>query len=121
MKKLIKDVEAATYKKYNANTRGTNTGDCVKRSLSMAFDISYNEVGKELNAIMKETRFKEWNVAPVFEKFITDHGGSGRIAPPEKGLLLDDWVDEYATTGTYVVETGSKPCGVGGGNHLVCV
>lgn len=116
-------IQTAEYKRYNANSRGTHTDDCVKRALSMAFDIDYNVVGKELNRIMKEKRARFWNVARVFEPFIYEHGGSDRTPPPdgEMNLLLEEFADTYGKEGVYIVETNDKPTTPGRGNHLTCV
>lgn len=53
MKRLI---YSANLIRYNANTSGKNTEDCVVRSISLAFDVPYTQVRKELNAILKENR-----------------------------------------------------------------
>ena len=45
---------AAILKRYNANTRDSNVGDCVKRSLSVAFRTDYDEVSRELNRIKRD-------------------------------------------------------------------
>ena len=47
---------AAILKRYNANTRDSNVGDCVKRSLSVAFRTDYDEVSRELNRIKRDWR-----------------------------------------------------------------
>lgn len=112
-------IQTAEYKRYNANNRGTHTGDCVKRALSMAFDMSYVAVGKELNAIMKEKRASAWNANEVFEKFIRNHGGKF-IINPDNTKTLEETVDELGS-GTYIFETSPKPgIKAGRGDHLVC-
>ena len=45
-------ISSADYVNYNANSRGNNVGDCVKRALSMAFDMDYNQTSKELNELV---------------------------------------------------------------------
>lgn len=112
-------IQTAEYKRYNANNRGTHTSDCVKRALSMAFDISYVEVGKELNAIMKQTGRKAWNENHVFWKFIQNHAGKF-LQGADNTKTLEETVDELGS-GTYIYETSPKP-GIqfGRGDHLVC-
>ena len=66
----MKQVNSATLEKYNANNRGKSVDDCVKRGISLAFDLPYAEVGKILNAKMKELRKSAWNIQPVFEPVI---------------------------------------------------
>ena len=51
---MERDVVAAELKRYNANNRGTNTTDCVNRSISMAFGKDYVEVHRDLVASMKK-------------------------------------------------------------------
>lgn len=60
MKRYIK---AFTYKRYNANPRDTNEGDCQTRAVALAFDVSYKEAGKMLGKRSGSDFFKSvWNV-----------------------------------------------------------
>lgn len=113
-------IQSAEYKRYNANNRGTYTGDCVKRALSMAFGIDYIQVARELNAIGKANRGKAFNDPIVFEKYIEQHGGGRLIVPQDNTLTLAETVDNIASTGTYIFETNNKPTFPGHGNHLTC-
>ena len=53
--------------KYNANSKDNDTGDCVKRSLSLAYNIDYDQVKRELNKIRRDTGAPYWNIPKVFE------------------------------------------------------
>lgn len=126
-------IQTAEYKQYNANNRGNNSPDCVKRALSMAFNVDYNQVSKELNAIMKEKRSQFWNIKRIYDVFIANHGGSTEQFPyvdPHTGELLEStggpitveaWIDRIGSKGTYVLETSKKSSGKRGlGDHLTC-
>ena len=57
----MKSVCSADLVKYNANTRGTRTGDCSVRSISLAFNKDYREVKKLLNDCMRKSRGSAYN------------------------------------------------------------
>lgn len=112
-------VTSAEYKRYNANNRGKNSPDCVKRAISLAFNLSYNEVSKELNELVKNT-FRSYKTWPIYEKVIRNHGGDNYSIVSEP-IVVSDWIDEFGYNGTYILETGPKPGGQHSGNHLTCV
>lgn len=62
--------------RYNANTRGASVGDCVKRSLTIAYSMDYDQVAAELNRINRNSyHFEEgYSKEPVFRKFIEARG-----------------------------------------------
>lgn len=61
--------------RYNANTRGARTGDCVKRALSVAYSMDYDEVAKELNQINKGFGYSAgYSHGPVFNEFLKRRG-----------------------------------------------
>lgn len=68
---MIKLIE--NYEYYNANPKDKNVGDCVKRSLSKAFDIPYNDVKNELNRIKRELGEKAFNSDAVWREFLNRH------------------------------------------------
>lgn len=122
----IKRISAAL-KKYNANTRYTNTGDCVKRSLSLAYGMDYDDVSNELNRIKRQLHYSQYNVSPVFNTFIEDHGvirkASGRIYSTLADLNLPDdttvkQFSELIKDGTYVILCGESKSS---STHMVCV
>lgn len=113
------DIEAATYKKYNANNRGNNAPDCVKRAISMAFNMDYNEVSKLLLAEAKKKRTSHWNTVYVFEPVIYALGGQkGR--EPDTLYRVSEFIDEVVPSGVVIMETGPHPCHYNEGNHLTC-
>lgn len=119
MKKFIKDIEAATYKEYNANTRGTNAPDCVKRAISMAFNMEYSEVSKLLLAKAKAKRTSAWNTLEVYQAVIYDLGANkGKV--PKEPIQVQDFIDQYVPTGVCIMETNRTPAKYGYGHHLTC-
>lgn len=104
----MKQINSATLERYNANNRGKSVGDCVKRAISIAFDIPYSEVGKLLVSKMKELRRTQWNIWPVFEKVIKDLGGTIKQAPSQD-MTVADFADNFADPNrTYVLLVGKK-------------
>ena len=115
VKKIINSAELVSY---NANNRGNNVGDCVKRSMSLAFDIPYAQIGKLLNEKMKKSRYTAWNIYPVFSKVIADLGGGHYTTMPNP-LTVDEYVEQEADPSkTYLLLVGKK---FGSTSHLVCV
>lgn len=115
----MNDITAAMYKKYNANTSGKASPDCVKRAISFAFNIPYNDVGKELNKIMHEYGFSAWNVPPIYEKLIYKLGGKTAVEMPHPFMTVEEFCDKHPQ-GTYILETASKETAYNG-NHLTCI
>ena len=110
-------VKASDLKLYNANVRGKNVGDCVKRSMSLAFDLSYSEIGKLLNAKMHEKRKSAWNQRSVFQDVIYELGGKHFTSTEDKLITVDDFADNHSS-GTYLLLVGKKP---GEMSHMVCI
>lgn len=111
-------IEAAELKFYNANNRGNNTGDCVKRGISLAFDIPYSDAGKLLNQKMKELKQVRWNITPVYRGVVSDLGG-GQPIRYEGTITVNEFADKVARPGKiYLLETGKKPGEV---SHVCCI
>ena len=116
------NIKSAEFVRYNANDRGNNAPDCVKRAISMAFSIPYSQVSKDLRAAQSEVRRErhninyEWNMPTVYERVIRAYGGSERIQPDNKNMTLEEFADSH--DGTYIVATGRSSKG---SNHLVCM
>lgn len=115
----LQDVEGATYKNYNANNRGTNAPDCVKRAISMAFNMDYNAVSKLLIAKAKAKHKAHWNIHQVYEPVIFELGGEFGQAP-DKIIQVQDFIDQYVPQGVCIIETCKKPNQPGYGDHLTC-
>lgn len=108
MKKIL-----SAYKHYNINSKDTYTGDCVKRALSLAYSMDYNEVSKELNSIKRELHKSAFNVVSVFSKFMERRGDKWeKYNPPtdpdtgEKLSTVKTFCESHPT-GTYLLLTGS--------------
>lgn len=120
-------VKSAEYKYYNANSRGNNVGDCVKRSISLAFDVPYTKVTKDINQVLKDYiqvthRWDaQWNQTSVWSRLVKAYGGSSRVDVPEHPTE-----DEFADThdGTYIVLSGKFSQSGNGNrreNHACCI
>lgn len=115
-------LSAANFINYNANSRNSRTGDCVKRSMSLAFDIPYNILSKQLNSIVKEYggAYDDYASKRYYEKLITQLGGSQYISTKSNNMTLENFCDNYAEPElTYLVVVG-RPNG-SRSNHMVCV
>lgn len=49
----MKRIILGAFKRYNANTKDVNKGDCTVRAMSLAYGIDYEAVYKELKQIQK--------------------------------------------------------------------
>lgn len=118
----LKLIEEFIY--YNANDRGKYVGDCVKRALSLAFDIPYNEVQKELNKIAKEVNSNsyfqyKYNHMPIFKRFVETRGKE--FEEYFNKQTLEEFANEHPD-GSYVLLTGDPQKGVEGkSTHMVAV
>ena len=110
-------VTAAELEKYNANRSGKNVGDCVKRSLSLAFGLPYSEISKLLVARMKEMKATKWNVRRVYGSVITDLGGTPLEKIPPI-ITVGEFADTSDPNIAYIVICG-KDYGITG--HAVCI
>lgn len=115
----MRQVQGAQLVRYNANSAGHNSGDCVKRALSMAFDMDYNEISKLLRAESKATGMA-WN-SPLVYRGVARELGAGKFVyvPYKETTTLDEFIDDRCQSGTWLIETGHKPDG--GISHIVCV
>lgn len=102
--------------KYNANTGGNNTGDCVCRAISIAFNISYNEVRKYLNKWKNQLNASTYKIPRVFSNIITDLGGSSAHTV-ERGITVEQFVDDHMDNNAYIMLVGKNDDG--NTSHLV--
>lgn len=123
MKKTIKSAELL---RYNANSSGNRAPDCVKRSISYAFDVPYITVAKKLNELANNSYVPgQWNVPYIYGKLIKDYGGSDRLRIYDfdrnmsESTTVNDFADTY-NTGTYLLEVGKKAEG-SQSSHLVAI
>lgn len=57
---------------YNANPKGLNVGDCVKRAISKASNISYRDVSLALNRYKKVTGASKFNSNENYKNYLTE-------------------------------------------------
>lgn len=110
---------------YNANVRGKNVGDCVKRAICTAYNFSYRKVQSDLSDIsrrMNGTGKKVFSYATplVYCKLLDKYGtvwSKAAINMFDNPVTVAEFADQF--DGTYVVECGlfSEK----GSSHLVCV
>lgn len=64
------------YKYYNAHPKGLSVGDCVKRAITVAAQMDYMEVQRELNRYKKVTGAKAFNTDYNPHKYVENvlHG-----------------------------------------------
>lgn len=118
----MKFIYSSNYVKYNANSSGNSTGDCVNRAISFAFDKDYNDVRRMLLEEMHLQHRNSWKVRPVYSMVIDMLGGKpfDKTTPADMGYpMLKDFIDNYASKGTWLIETSSYPGKES--NHIVCV
>lgn len=118
------NVTSAELVKYNANTRGTRTGDCTARAISLAFGIDYQQARKALNDSAKahnlanKRPFWEYNSHSNCIEVIRNLGGGGLNGNVER-IPVGEFADNHST-GTYIIwcsKTGLSNVG----NHLVTI
>ena len=111
--------------RYNANTRGTRTGDCTARAISLAFGIDYHRARKALNDSAKahnlanKRPFWEYNSHPNCIEVIKQLGGGDEIKSDEK-ITVGAWADKH-NSGTYLIHCNKNGQPHGPGGHLVCI
>ena len=116
---MKRKINSAELVKYNANARGNNVGDCVKRSMSLAFGMTYNEISKLLIAKMKQVRADAWNQDRVWTKVMDDLGAKP-VKVDWRTTTVDEFCDEKADPSkTYVLLCGSPKSTRS--THMVCV
>ena len=124
---MIRKIQSAELVRYNANSSGKMSPDCVKRALSLAFDVPYSQIAKMLNEEMKKKKTYAWNIQsvyrPVMDRLAEERGGKVEKIPVwksgEQPPTLEELVDnELSPNEIYLVHTGKKP---GISDHIVCI
>ncbi len=125
----MKRVIDAALNYYNANTKYKSTGDCVKRSLSLAYSMDYDDVSKELNQIKHKLGQSAFNVSPVYQEFMMIHGLSARgdsklfkviqdFGYNKEGMVtVEDFSNKF-NQGTYIIICGKTKQS---NTHMVCI
>lgn len=110
-------IQSSELVKYNANTRGTATGDCTARAISLAFNIGYLDARKRLNESAKTRYDWDYNSHSNVVKVIREMGG-GNISNCSR-QTVNSFADQN-NTGTYILWC-SKDGISNTGNHLVTI
>lgn len=112
----------AAIKSYNANVRGKDVGDCVKRSISLAFNIPYRDIEKELhNAARTKRNYRDvpgsYRYPDVFNIVIQQHTNN-KWESINSRITVNDFADEH-TIGTFLLLCGEPSRSYS--DHMVCV
>jgi len=103
------------FKQYNANPSDKRTTDCTRRALSLAYNIPYNDVKKELNGIRDELGKSAYNYAVVTDEYIS-RKGSEELEIGSK-VSVKDFCDNHLV-GTYLLDVSEDDLM---NRHLTCV
>ena len=116
---LLQKIESAEWKNYNANTRDARVGDCVKRALTIAYSMDYDEVSKELNRIKRINGKSAYNLTSVYYKFCEARGNKFQPISVNRDRYFPDLgsnepiqvadVCDTLQEGTYLLEVSKKP------------
>lgn len=118
-------IEDATLVKYNANSRGTSTGDCTARAISLAFNMDYSKTRKLMNHTAKAyNEGNHWRTDRTYNninncKAVIKSLGGGDAIDPVRKLSVGAFADMHPE-GTYLIwcsKDGSKFTS----QHLVCI
>lgn len=108
----------SAFKEYNANSRNKDVGDCVKRSISLALGIDYDDLSKELNKIRKEKNLEAYNQPGVYKTYLRN---LGYVFKKYDNITESEFADNHPQ-GTYLLLVGpEKLVTQGYSNHLVCI
>lgn len=122
-------ISEMAYIPYNANKDNKNKGDCTIRSLSLAYNKSYEEVSKELRGQTYGTG-RTFKTKQNIEKFIKSHGYEGSSIWNKSDRVTVGEFSEENPTGIYLLLTGRGDTGDIGSpysdkdqnnySHIVC-
>ena len=106
--------------RYNANTGNKHVGDCVKRSISIAFRMDYNDAGKELNRIKREHGYPSFNCTSNIIAFLEERGLRFTTITELKPTV-EEFANEHPS-GTYILLTGNeKKAAQGVSSHMLTI
>lgn len=109
----MSNVEAAELRRYNANSRNNNTGDCTIRALCIAYGQRYDDVHRDLLKIGSEYWYDS-----IWTKYVRDHGYITKRNVSKDAITLTEFADSHPT-GTYLVTVGKRAYGLS--SHVVCL
>lgn len=108
----------STFRRYNANSKDKSVGDCVKRSLSFAYGVDYDEISRRLNRIKNDIGAYAFNSNSTWTKFLRDNGAQKITNDDNTNITEDEFCAKYPN-GVYILLTGSEKKGYS--THMVCI
>ena len=72
------------YKYYNAHPKGLIVGDCVKRAITVAAEMDYMQVQRELNKYKKVTGANKFNAGYNPHKYVENVLNAVKLSFPAK-------------------------------------
>lgn len=107
-----------TFFYYNANPKGRITGDCRIRAISVACEVPYNQVVRDLCEIQCETGYDQCEnqgISLLMKRYGWEKHNQPRKADRTKytGAEFCKWLDEYWNGGNVFCHLG--------GRHDVCI
>ena len=118
-------IESFSYVDYNANPRGTSTGDCQTRAIATAFDMSWDKVRRILRKEKNPYNSDHYRGISHLSRVLVDEFKCKQIPIPEdeytngKYLTVGDFCDGMGANGTYLIFCSSKG-DEHYADHLVC-
>lgn len=110
------------WKRYNANSRNNNVGDCVKRALSIAYSIDYDEVSKELNQIKRQVGASDYSENIVMDRYMLRRGDKFQYSIEDVNFKSEQvTADEFCrrfNSGVYLLALGKHK---GAATHAAAV
>lgn len=108
----------SAWKRYNANSNDRNVGDCVKRSLSFAYGVDYDEISRQLNKIKRKIGSQAFNSYRTYTKFLQDNGAES-ININAYDTMTEEEFSQKWNQGVYICLTG--PENKNYATHMVCI
>ena len=112
-------IQSYSYFDYNANPRGTTTGDCQTRAIATAFGWTWQEARKLLRKFGNDWYNHAVNVERVLE-----HELKCQVIPVDTMgkpyITVGDFCDNQGADGTYLILCSKPTEDSGYGTHLVC-
>lgn len=105
----MKPIKSADLVNYNANSRGTSTGDCSVRAISLALNKDYREVKQILNESAKRLRTHEYNSSKNIIEVISNVFHQGKYTDiRDQKLTVEQFADQHPS-GIYIIGCGRTP------------
>lgn len=108
----------ADWVRYNANTNNKRVGDCVKRAISFAYGVDYDEISRQLNLLKRRLGGDKYNDTYVFTRFLDDQGAIKLDSKTETGMTVEEFSDKHPS-GVYLLLCGPQDQTYS--THMVCI